>query len=149
MGKRIAVAAGVLFVIGAFHIVSAQTKPASVTTAEAVKYVPLDPKDPNGLNVSVVTGQLQGKGPVSFFMRQPKGPAPEHTHSFNYTGVVVKGQTKHWPAGAQAKAQVLNPGSTWFQPAKLPHGDECLTDGGCLIFLQFEGPFDFAVAAAR
>jgi len=54
----------------------------------------------------------------------------------------VRGQTKHWPAGAEAKAQILGPGSHWYQPAKAPHGDECLA-AECLLLLQFEGGFDF------
>ncbi len=44
-----------------------------------------------------------------------------------------------------AAAQVLNPGSHWYQPGKTAHGDECLSDQ-CLLLIQMEGPYDFAVA---
>jgi quercetin dioxygenase-like cupin family protein len=114
-----------------------------VTAAEAVKFAPLDPSAPGGVNLAVLSGSPQGSGPVTLFLRIPKGPAPVHTHSEGYYGVVVRGQAKHWPAGAQAAAEVLNPGSHWYQPGKAAHGDECLSDQ-CLLLIQMEGPYDFA-----
>lgn len=142
MGKRILVAAAVLITVVALKTVSAQ-KADHVVSADAVKFTPLDPKDPNGAAVAVVTGELQGKGPVSLFLRLAKGKAPIHTHSATYHAVLVKGQTKHWPVGGEAKALTLNPGSHWSQAAKVPHGDECLS-AQCVLFLQFDGPYDFA-----
>jgi hypothetical protein len=64
----------------------------------------------------------------------------------SYHGTVVRGQAKHWPAGAEAKAQTLGPGSYWYQPGKAPHGDECVATE-CVLLIQMEGPYDFAVAA--
>src|SRR6266850_222270 len=84
--------AAVLFAAAALQTITAQTRPTQyVLAADAVKFMPLDPKDPGGINVSVVSGQLQGKGPVTFFMRQPKGPAPLHIHSASYHGTLVRG----------------------------------------------------------
>jgi len=146
MGKTLIALAAVAIAAVAHQTLIAQGRPAEyVLGANAVKFMPLDPKDPGGINVSVVSGQLQGKGPVTFFMRLPKGPAPLHTHSAGYYGIVVRGQAKHWPAGGDAKAQVLNPGSHWYQPGKAPHGDECLA-AECLLLLQFESGFDFMPA---
>ena len=146
MGKILIALAAFGFAAVAGQTLIAQTRPAEyVLGANAVKFMPLDPKDPGGINVAVVSGQLQGKGPVTFFMRLPKGPAPLHTHSAGYYAVVVRGQAKHWPAGGEAKAQVLNPGSHWYQPGKAPHGDECLANE-CLLLLQFESGFDFMPA---
>ena len=149
MGKTITAVAALMIGLTAHQTITAQTGPAQyVMGAEAVKFTPLDPKDPGGINVSVVSGQFQGKGPVTFFMRLPKGPAPLHVHSASYYGIVVRGQAKHWPAGGEAKAQLLNPGSHWYQPGKAPHGDECLANE-CLLLLQFESGFDFMPAAAK
>ena len=146
MGKTATALAAFVSATAAYQTLTAQAKPAQyVMSADAVKFTPLDPKDPGGINVSVVSGQLQGKGPVTFFMRLPKGPAPLHTHSAGYYGIVVRGQAKHWPAGGETKAQVLNPGSHWYQPGKAPHGDECLANQ-CLLLLQFESGFDFMPA---
>jgi quercetin dioxygenase-like cupin family protein len=133
---------GVALAVGA-QAQSARTQ--YVTAAEAVKFTPLDPAAPGGVNLAVLSGNLQGPGPVTLFLRLPKGPAPMHTHSAGYYGVVVRGQAKHWPANGQAAAQVLNAGSHWYQPGKAAHGDECLSDE-CLLLIQMEGPYDFAVA---
>jgi hypothetical protein len=146
MVKRLTVLASAGLIAIAVPIIAAQTGPKEYTTsAEAVKFTPLDPSNPGGINVAVVSGELQGKGPVTFFMKLPKGPAPLHTHTAGYFGIVVRGQAKHWPAGAEGKAQVLGPGSHWYQPGKASHGDECLS-AECVILLQMESGFDFAPA---
>ena len=144
MVKRVLVVAVVLFTVVALKSVSAQNKTADhVVAVEAVKFTPLDPKDPNGAAVSVVTGDLAGKGPITLFLRLAKGKAPIHTHSATYHAVLVKGQTKHWPVGGEATAKLLNPGSHWSQTGKVAHGDECLATT-CVLYLQFDGPYDFA-----
>jgi quercetin dioxygenase-like cupin family protein len=146
MMKRASVVVGALCAVVALHELGAQSKPMQhVTSAEAVKFTPLDPKMPDGVNVSVVSGDMQGKGPITLFLRLPKGPAPLHTHTSGYHGVVVRGQAKHWAAGTEAKAQTLGPGSHWYQPGKAAHGDECLA-AECVLLIQMEGPYDFAVA---
>ena len=147
MSKRVLAVIGLLLVVFACGVMRAQSKPPVqyVTSADAVKFMPLDPKSPGGANISVVSGDLQGKGPITLFLRLPKGPAPLHTHSAGYYGVVVRGQAKHWPAGGDAKAQTLGPGSHWYQPGKAAHGDECVANE-CLLLIQMEGPYDFAVA---
>jgi beta-alanine degradation protein BauB len=147
MIKKLSVVAGALFAAFALQSVSAQNRPAQyVTSAEAVKFTPLDPKTPGGVNFSVVSGDMQGKGPITLFLRLPKGPAPIHTHTSGYYGVVVRGQAKHWPAGGEAKAQTLDPGSHWYQPGKAAHGDECVASE-CVLLIQMEGPYDFAPVA--
>ena len=144
MVKRILVVAVAVFSVLALKNVSAQTKPTQfVHSADAVKYTPLDPKNPGGFAMSVVSGDPAGKGPLTILLRMPKGPGPMHTHTANYYGVLISGQAKHWPAGAEAKAQTLAPGSTWYQPGKAPHGDECLSNQ-CVLLMQLDGPFDFA-----
>jgi hypothetical protein len=144
MVKRVLVVTGVLFVGLALHNVSAQNKPSEyVLSADAVKFMPLDPKNPGGANISVISGELQGKGPITLLLRLPKGASPVHTHTSGYHAVLVRGQAKHWPAGGEAKAQTLGPGSHWYQPGKGAHGDECLA-AECLLVIQMDGPFDFA-----
>lgn len=135
----------VCVVLGSMHSAAQQTKQAHVTSADAVKFLPLDPANPNGIQVAPVSGQMMGTGPVVFFMKLPKGPAPLHSHSAGYHATVIRGQAKHWPAGGDKTAQVLGPGSHWYQPAKQAHGDECLS-ADCLLLLQMEGPFDFTPA---
>lgn len=122
-----------------------QAREAHVTPVEAVKFTPLDPSNPKGIQVSVVSGDLMAKAPVTFFMKLPKGPAPLHSHSAGYHGTVVAGQAKHWPEGGEKTAKVLRPGSHWYQPATQNHGDECLS-AECVLLLQMEGGFDFTPA---
>ena len=144
MIKRVFVVAGLFSTIFALQHLSAQNAPRQyVTSADAVKFAPLDPKNPGGANVAVVSGNLQGKGPITLFLRLPKGAAPLHTHTSGYYGIVVRGQAKHWASGAEAQAQVLGPGSHWYQPGKAAHGDECLA-AECVLLIQMDGPYDFA-----
>jgi quercetin dioxygenase-like cupin family protein len=146
MSNRVLIV-GVLVSVVAMASAYAQSRPAQyVLSADAVKFTPLDPKSPDGVAMSVVSGEMQGKGPITLLLRLPKGPAPLHTHTSGYHAVVVRGQAKHWPAGAEAKAQTLGPGSHWYQPGKAPHGDECVANE-CLLLIQMEGPYDFAVVA--
>lgn len=80
MIKRVLVVAAV-FTMSAMNSVGAQNRPTQYAlSADAVKFTPLDPKNPGGANVSVVSGNLQGPGPITLFLRLPKGPAPLHTH---------------------------------------------------------------------
>ena len=145
MVKSVLAGAGALLVALALgSAINAQNKPGQyVLSAEAVKFTPLDPKNPGGASISVVSGELQGKGAITLFLKLSKGAAPIHTHTSGYHGIVVRGQAKHWPAGAEAKAQTLEPGSHWYQPGKAAHGDECLA-AECLLLIQMEGPYDFA-----
>jgi hypothetical protein len=146
MDKRILAAAGVLMAVVAVNTVNAQNKPADhVTAAESVKYTPLDPKDPNGAAISVISGDPQ-KGPVTLFLRLAKGAAPIHTHTANYHATLIKGQHKHWYGNTTDKGPALNPGSHWSQAGKAPHGDECLT-AQCVLLVQLDGPYDYAPVA--
>lgn len=116
-----------------------------VTSADAVKFTPLDPKSPDGVQVSVIAGELMGKGPVTFFMKLPKGKADMHSHTAGYHATVIRGQAKHWLPGEDAKAETLGPGSHWYEPGKRVHGDECVSTD-CLLLLTVEGGFDYIPA---
>jgi hypothetical protein len=135
----------VCLLLAGAHIAARQSKAAHVTSADTVKFMPLDPSNPGGIQVAPVSGEMMGKGPAVFFMKLPKGPAPVHSHSAGYHATVIRGEAKHWPAGGEKSAQVLGPGSHWYQPGKQDHGDECLS-AECLLLLQMEGGFDFIPA---
>jgi hypothetical protein len=145
MTRILTAIAGSLLLAAAAVVAQPGAQKEHVTSADAVTFTPLDPKNPGGINVSVVSGDLMGKAPVTFFMRLPKGPAPLHAHSAGYHATIIRGQAKHWPAGAEKAAKVLGPGSHWYQPGKANHGDECLSDE-CLLLIQMDGGFDFIPA---
>jgi hypothetical protein len=122
----------------------------TVTPVADVKWSPLDPKSPMGLQVSVVTGDM-AKGPVTFFLKLPAGAkSGVHGHNNEYFAVVISGAPQHDATGKEGKP--LAPGSTWFQPGKEMHHDACTGDKECVILLHYpKGGFDFLpgpVAAA-
>jgi hypothetical protein len=114
------------------------------------KFSPLDPKNPNGFQMAVLSGDPK-TGPVAFELKIPKGAAPIHWHSSDYYALTIEGNTKHWLPGKEAEAKSNPPGTFWFQPggASAPHGDECLSDGGCKAFIFMPGKFDFTPVADK
>jgi len=125
------------------------TKPEYVLVpAGSAKFGPVDPKNPGGLQMAVLSGDPT-TGPTAFLLKLPKGPAPLHWHSSDYYAWTVEGNTKHWLPGKEADAKANPPGTFWFQPggASGVHGDECLSDS-CTVLIQMPGKFDFTPAAA-
>jgi hypothetical protein len=127
-----------------------QAKPEyTLVPAGAAKFAPLDPKNPNGIQQAVLSGDPK-TGPVAFLLKLPKGAAPIHWHSSDYYAFTVDGNTKHWLPGKEAEAKSNPPGTFWFQPggATGPHGDECLSDS-CTVFIFMPGKFDFTPVADK
>ncbi len=142
----VATAFGLGIVGGATYAKQAKMEYAMVPAGTA-KFAPLDPKQPNGLQVAVLSGDIK-TGPAAFFLKLPKGPAPMHWHSSDYYALTVEGQSKHWLPGKEADAKPTAIGTFWAQPggsAATTHGDECLTDS-CTLFIYMPGKFDFTPA---
>ncbi len=68
---------------------------------------------------------------------------PVHTHSHDYTGIVVSGVTRHFVPGKPETEVELPAGSHWFIPAELPHVSECLAGEDCVMALFQNENFDF------
>lgn len=152
IGWKVMVPVLAAFAIGVFGGVTyaKQAKPEYVLVgAGAAKFAPLDPKNPGGLQVAVLSGDIK-VGPVAFLLKLPKGPAPIHWHSSDYYAWTVEGKGKHWLPGKEAEAKENGPGTFWFQPggATGPHGDECLTDS-CTIYIMMPGKFDATMVADK
>lgn len=113
--------------------------------AASLTYKPVDPSKPGGLELALVTGDLETGG--GFFLKLPPGSKSGlHTHTSDYHAIVVSGAPKHWIAGEEKKAKPLGVGSYWFQPGSQPHGDECTGTEPCVLYLVLMGKFDFAPA---
>jgi hypothetical protein len=114
----------------------------AMVPAGTANFVPLDAKNPKGLQQAVLSGDPK-TGPVAFIMKFPKGRLPMHFHSSDYYAWVVEGQMKHWLAGAEDQAKVDLPGTFWVQPggADSVHDDECLSDS-CQLYVYMTGKFD-------
>lgn len=111
--------------------------------AGGAKFAPLDPKNPGGIEMAVLSGDPR-IGPIAFELKLPRGrAAPVHWHSSDYYAWTVEGNIKHWLPGKEADAKPNPPGAFWFQPggATGAHGDECLSDS-CTLFIFMPGKFD-------
>lgn len=107
-----------------------------------LQWTPLMPEG-GGPEMAVVHGNPM-EGPSAFFLRiPPGGKATPHSHTADYQAVVIAGKSKHWLAGGAKKATPLEAGSHWFQPGGQAHDDECVGPDPCLLFIIFEGKFDF------
>jgi quercetin dioxygenase-like cupin family protein len=129
----------------------AAKKEMVVTPAADVKWAPLDPKDTEGKGpqMSVLFGDPKKKGsPLGVLMHFPAGFTPgPHTHSSDDYAVVIKG-TQHNFAGDD-KGPGVGPGSTWYQPGKQVHNNECEAGSDCVLFVYTPNGFDFQPAPAK
>jgi hypothetical protein len=116
----------------------------ALSTPDAMKWGPVDPSQPKGAQVSIISGDPK-TGPVAFELKLPKGAAPIHWHSSDYYATIVAGSTKHWLASEDGTKAKANPvGTAWYQPGgsdKTAHGDECVADS-CTIFIFMPGKLD-------
>lgn len=124
------------------------TKKMIVTPFQEAKFVPADPKQPDGAQMAVLWGD-PAKGPSSMLLKFKKGSNPLHIHTSDYHLVLVQGSMKHWAEGEQeADAKELGPGAYWFQPGNQAHAGSCLTDE-CIMFVKWEGKRDGRLAETQ
>ncbi|MBQ0934515.1 DUF4437 domain-containing protein [Ideonella paludis] len=143
-----AVAVATLAVAAWFNPTGASAAPSAspmiVTPYESLSF---SAKQPGNPQIAPVKGQPEREA-SSIVMKMGRGAFPMHTHTANYQLVVIKGVMKHWDAkGSQKAAPKMGPGSFWYQPAGLAHGDACESDE-CVWFITFDGPRDFEAAAS-
>lgn len=85
------------------------------------------------------------KGMHGTFIKMPAGfVSPNHDHTQDYFGVVIKGIGANGPADA---ADIPLPvGSYWFQTGEENHVTKCLSTEDCLFFIVQPGAFDYVPA---
>jgi Domain of unknown function (DUF4437) len=112
-----------------------------VVRREDAKFVPLDPADPDEVQVAILWGD-PATGPSAMLMRMKKAAGVLHFHTSTYDLILLEGQMKHFgEREKEAEVRPLGPGSFWHQPGGQSHGDSCLTDE-CLMFIKWEGKRD-------
>jgi hypothetical protein len=112
-----------------------------VVPAEGARFVPLDPKQPDGAQFAVLRGDPT-KGPSAMLLKFKKSTGVLHVHTSDYHLVLLQGTMKHWgEADKEATAPSLGPGSYWFQPGGRAHADSCLADE-CVMFVNWAGKRD-------
>jgi Domain of unknown function (DUF4437) len=118
-----------------------------VKSIDDVTFSPAIPSLPDGPQLAVLWGDL-ATGPSAMLLVLKKGSLPLHTHTSDYHLVVLRGTMKHWGLGqTEADAKPLGPGSYWFQPGNLIHGDACLVEE-CLVHIVWSGKRDGKLAPA-
>ena len=139
---KLGVVAALSLAIGG--VSSAGPKPEyALVPPSAAKLVPLNPKNPQGGQMAVLSGDPK-TGPVALMLKLPKGTSPVHWHTSAYYAVTVEGTTRHWLAGKEAEARDNPPGTFWYQPggdASTTHGDACVSES-CTLFVYMAGKFD-------
>lgn len=121
----------------------AKGKDFVATSFEELKWNPMDPKQPDGVQIAVVNGDPM-KGASSFYLKIPANSPPNvHSHTGDYQTIVVKGQSKHWVEGKESEAKTLSAGGWWWQPGKQVHGDQCVSAEPCIAFITMTQKFDY------
>lgn len=130
------------FALGAF---AASGKQMVLTPFADAKFEPVDPKNPGGARIAVLSGD-PSSGPSAMLMEFGKNTGRMHVHSSDYHLVVLEGTMKHTvPGEVEADAPALGRGSYWFQPGNDPHADTCLSEK-CLMFITWAGKRDARLA---
>jgi quercetin dioxygenase-like cupin family protein len=125
---------------------SPATHPMVVKSIEDVTFSPAIPNLPDGPQLAVLWGD-PSTGPSAMLLTLKRGALPLHTHTSDYHLVVLRGKMKHWGVGqTEADAKPLGPGSYWFQPGNIVHGDACL-DEECLVHIVWSGKRDGKLAS--
>lgn len=118
----------------------------TLSQAEDINY-DIDPAP--FVNFASVWGTLFQSAHGTFGDFAPQSTAPDHTHSGNYYGIVIKGILKN-PFGATpgadlASAKPLPAGSFWQVPANAIHTTACdgADDESCLFYFHSRSAFNF------
>jgi quercetin dioxygenase-like cupin family protein len=147
MLKKMIVAVALLCTVSAWALgkkeandkTAAVTQEASSINVGNVQFV--QPFGPQGPAIGLVRGKLgamDGK-PTTFFVKfTAGGDSGWHTHSQDYTAVVLKGTFTEQQQG-EATETPLPPGTYVMQASKIPHRNGCLKGGDdCLVFVHFD-----------
>jgi hypothetical protein len=124
----------------------ADNKPSGPLPAADAKWLPLVPElGDKGPQIQVVFGNLKKKkAPIGLLLKIPAGFSPgPHTHSSDYTGVVIYGELLDAAPGELGTAEKLTAGRRWSEPANHPHDNKCTDKGECLELVYFPKGFDF------
>jgi quercetin dioxygenase-like cupin family protein len=98
---------------------------------------------PFGVEAYPVYGNFAEGRHVTFVRFKAGQATPLHTHSHDYTGIIVTGTGRHFQPDRPETMVDLPAGSIWTMPADVPHVSECLPGADCVFALIQDEPFDF------
>ncbi|RYZ41642.1 MAG: DUF4437 domain-containing protein [Myxococcaceae bacterium] len=137
-----------LVVVSAFGFAVAGGKSTATFQQTAYDKLAWTELMPGGPAVHVLWGDMK-KGPYGLLMKFPAGfDSGLHTHSADYHGVLVKGRMTNTSEGV-TPAGAVESGSTWDQPGKVVHRNQCAPESECVMLIAQDKPFDFAPAKAK
>ncbi len=114
-----------------------------------LKWNPLDPKQPDGAKLGLVSGDPK-TGPVAFIIEVPPGGnGGVHSHTSEYHALVLEGAPAHWLPHEPNEGEALAPGAYWFQPGGYDHGDRCTGSVPCRTFVMMPKGLDMKPAAKK
>lgn len=116
----------------------------STLTSQTSAYKNKWTETPFGAFVSPVSGDFT-KGKHITLVRFPAGhQTPVHTHSYDYTGLVITGVARHYEPDKKSTMSKLPAGSHWSISANTPHVSQCFEGSGeCIMVIVQEDKFDF------
>jgi hypothetical protein len=142
----LALAAAISVPAATAHADGKTKKPSGPIAADSLTWTPLIAElGDKGPQFQVVFGDLtKKKSPVGILLKVPAGFTPgPHTHSSDYTGIMIYGELLDTEPGKLASGEKLTAGRRWSEAANHPHDNQCTTAGECLEFVYFPKGFDF------
>lgn len=106
------------------------------TPIEKAPFAPLFP----GVEAYTLYGGFEQGIPTAILSRTDPGQsiAIPHTHSDGYWGFVIAGRHQYWEMSEPDQGPILTAGSSWYQPADVPHADLCVGPEPCINLVIFE-----------
>ena len=112
----------------------------TVVAAADIAFAPMNPEKPEGPNLVALTGDMK-TGPWTALARFPAGlSTPKHSHSANYSGVVVSGVVSN------GGDETFSAGSVWSNAAGNVHTTICAEDQDCVFFITMDGAMEMIPA---
>ncbi len=103
-----------------------------MTKFDDIKWTPIEGTP---MSLSILWGD-RNTGPYAMYLKMPGGfEVPEHAHTYAYEGITIQGEWQHSFAG---ETKVLPVGSRVTQPGNAFHGDACVSEEDCVLFV-FQG----------
>lgn len=118
---------------------SATTAFADSGLMTAAKDIVWTPIEGTPMELSILWGD-RDTGPYAMYLKMPGGfEVPEHAHTYEYQGLTIQGVWRHSFAG---EAKNLPVGSHVVQPGNAFHGDACVSEEDCILFIYQDGKGD-------
>lgn len=124
--------------------VAAQDRFPNEMVRTPVDEIPWQPLFP-GIEAFALYGGLDQGMPTAFISRTDPGQsmAIPHTHTDGYWGFILAGKHQHWELSEPDQGPILTAGSSWYQPADVPHADLCVGPEPCITLVIFDQQADF------